>query len=64
MDGDAPRIKSIKKWSEGRPEMERRGIQKWTEAEIRKRVLGAGLERILGGSKNLGGRILAGKTWF
>lgn len=45
MDGDTPRIESIKKWSEGRPEMERRGIQKWTEAEMRKRALGAGLER-------------------
>ena len=47
MDGDAPRIESIKKWSEWRrrSETERRGIQKWTEAEMRKKVLGAGLDR-------------------
>jgi len=50
MDGDTPRIKSIKKWSEERPEIKRKGIQNWTKAEIRKRALGAGLERTLGGS--------------
>jgi hypothetical protein len=50
MDGDTPRIESIKKWSEGRSETERRGIQKWTKGGMRKRVLEAGLERTLGGS--------------